>query len=54
MKVIVTPHLFENNLIISLSKDWITLFDKIPQFIVKVNSKNKLVIETIERVVNRT
>ena len=52
MKVIITPHLFENNLIISLSKDWIAQFNKIPQFTVKVNSKNKLVIETLEEVVN--
>ncbi len=50
MVTIITPLLFENNLIISLSRDWIIQFDKIPQFIVKVNSKNRLVIESLEGV----
>ncbi len=52
-KIIITPHLFENHLIISLSKDWIRQYDKIPQFTVKINSKNKLIIETIEGVTNK-
>lgn len=53
MKEIITPHLFENSLIISLSKDWISQFNKIPQFTVRINSKNKLVIETIQGVKNK-
>lgn len=53
MKNTITSYPFENSLVISLSKDWITLFGKIPQFTVKVNSKNKLVIESIEGVSNK-
>ncbi len=53
MKEIITPYLFENSLIISLSKDWISQFNKIPQFTIRINSKNKLVIESLEGVVSK-
>lgn len=43
---IVVPIFFEDNLILSLSKDWINLFEKIPEFSVRI-SKKKLVLESI-------
>lgn len=46
-KVIVTPYLFEDSLVISLSKDWIRQFGAIPKFSVKVDSRNRLVIESV-------
>jgi len=38
----VTPYLFENHLIISLSKDWINVFKGIPEFDVYLDEGKKL------------
>ena len=40
----ITPILFENNLIISLSKDWISKFSGVPKFSVKINETGRLCI----------
>ena len=40
----ITPILFENNLIISLSKEWISKFSGIPKFSVKINEAGRLCI----------
>ena len=53
MKKVITPYLFGDRLIISLSKDWITIFNKIPQFTIKINSKNKMIIESLEEFVTQ-
>lgn len=39
---IVTPLLFEDNLLITLSKDWIGVFEKLPTFKVQVDSNKRL------------
>ena len=46
----VKPLLFENSLIISLSKDWLTHFSKIPEFDVIINDKGQLCITSQEKV----
>ena len=40
----ITPLLFENYLIITLSKDWINKFSGIPEFSVMINNTGKLCI----------
>ena len=40
----ITPLLFENYLIVTLSKDWINKFSGIPKFSVKINNTGKLCI----------
>ena len=42
--------LFENSLILSLSKDWLTCFSKIPEFDVMINDKDRLCITSQEKV----
>ena len=39
-----SPYFFEDNLIISMSKDWIGVFRKIPEFEVMIDSKGRLVL----------
>ena len=46
----ITSYLFENQLIISLSKDWMKTFGGLPQFDVFIDSKNKLVIISKDRI----
>jgi len=40
----IKPYLFENYLIIAFSKDWIDIFDEIPQFEVFIDKKKRLVL----------
>ena len=42
----VTPFLFERNLIISLSSEWLSLFDTLPKFEVYVDSNNRIVLKS--------
>ncbi len=46
----IVPHLVEDHLIISFSKKWVDLFSKIPEFEVLIDSKNKLVIISKDRI----
>jgi len=46
----VVPHLIEDHLIISLSKKWIGLFSNFPEFEVKIDSNNRLVIISKDRI----
>jgi len=39
----VKPYFFEGNLIISLNRQWIDVFKQIPEFIVKMDNKGRLV-----------
>ena len=48
--VTVKSLLFENSLIISLSKDWLNYFSKIPEFDVMINDKVRLCITSQEKV----
>ncbi len=43
--------LFENSLILSLSKDWLTHFSKIPEFDVIIDDKGQLCITSQEKVI---
>lgn len=43
------PYVFENNLIISISSNWIKVFKGIPKFSVTI-TKNKLVLESIDTI----
>jgi len=45
----ITPYLFEDNLILSLSHDWIKVFKKIPDFEVIIDNTNRLVIRSKEK-----
>ena len=47
---IITPLLFENYLIVSLSKDWINQFSSVPQFRVSIDKKRRLCITSIKGV----
>ena len=38
----VSSCLFEDHLILSLSKDWLNVFKKIPSFEVMIDERNKL------------
>jgi hypothetical protein len=42
----ISPYFFEDNLIIPLSKDWIKLFQKIPEFEIVLEKTGKLVLRT--------
>ena len=42
--------LFENSLIISLSKDWLTHFSKIPEFDVKIDNDGRLCMTSQEKI----
>jgi len=46
MKIIarVIPYLFDNYLLIPLSKDWINIFGKVPQFEAFIDNKKRLVL----------
>ena len=39
---VITPYLFEDNLLITLSKKWIDVFEKLPTFKVQVDSDRRL------------
>lgn len=41
----ISPYFFEDRLIISLSKEWMKLFNGIPKFKVLLDSKNQLVLQ---------
>ena len=43
----VTPTLFDDFLIISLSKKWIDVWKKIPEFSVYVDKNKQLIIKTV-------
>ena len=45
---IITPLLFEQCLIIALTKDWIDQFSSIPKFDVSINKKGRLCIISVE------
>lgn len=47
---IVTPLLFDDKLLISLSKDWINSFERIPEFIVTIDNKRRLSITSLQEV----
>lgn len=47
---IVSPLLFEDKLLISLSKDWINSFSGIPEFIVSINNKGQLSIVSLKEI----
>jgi hypothetical protein len=47
---VITPYLFEDHLILSLSKDWINYFKKIPTFSFEV--KDGKIILTSEKELN--
>ena len=40
----IIPYIFENYLIISLSKDWINVFDEVPKFEVFIDNKKRLIL----------
>jgi len=40
----IIPYIFENYLIISLSKDWIKVFDKVPKFEAFIDNKKRLIL----------
>ena len=42
--------LFENSLIISLSKDWLTHFSQIPEFDVKIDNDGRLCMTSQEKI----
>ena len=42
--------LFENSLILSLSKDWLTHFSKIPEFDVKIDNDGRLCMTSQEKI----
>jgi len=48
--VTVKSLLFENSLIISLSKDWLNYFSKIPEFGVVIDNDGRLCITSQEKV----
>jgi hypothetical protein len=51
--VTVKSLLFENNLILSLSKNWLNYFSKIPEFDVMINNKGRLCITSQEKVIQQ-
>lgn len=38
----ISPILFEDNLLVSFSKEWIEIFGKIPEFDVIIDKNNRL------------
>jgi len=47
---VITPLLFENNLLITLSKDWINVFEQLPTFKVQVDSNKRLNLTSQEQI----
>ena len=47
---VVTPLLFENNLLITLSKDWIDVFERLPTFKVQVDNNRRLNLTSQEQI----
>ena len=43
--------LFENSLILSLSKDWLNYFSKIPEFVVNIDNDGRLCMTSQEKVI---
>jgi len=48
----ITPHLFENYLIIAFDSKWIELFGKIPTFSVEIDSNKRLHLISNEAIAN--
>jgi len=48
----IRPYRFYDMLIIGLAENWIDIFEKVPTFSVRLNSKRKLVLTSIEEVKN--
>lgn len=46
----VAPIIFNDYLVISLSKDWIRYFEKIPNFSVWIDNKGKLLIRSMSEI----
>lgn len=46
----ISPLIFEDNLIIALSKDWINHFQSMPKFDVSIDKKGRLCIISSEEV----
>ena len=44
----VSPFLFDDNLIIALTKDWLDKFSKIPTFDVVINNAGRLCLTSTE------
>jgi hypothetical protein len=44
----VVPHMYEDNLVLALSKDWVTLYGKYPEFDVYVDRHLRLHIVSKE------
>ena len=42
---VITPYFFEDKLIISLSKEWVELFQEIPKFNIIIDNRNRLVLQ---------
>jgi len=42
----VKPMIFENSLVLSLSAEWIHVFSDIPQFLVSIDRKGHLVLQS--------
>jgi len=46
----ISPLIFENSLIIALTKDWINHFQSVPKFDVSIDKKGRLCIISSEEV----
>ena len=46
----IAPFFFEDRLLIALSKDWINVFEKLPNFEIKIDSSNRLNITSKDRI----
>ena len=46
----ITPLLFENYLIVTLSKDWINKFSGIPEFRVSIDKERRLCITSLQEI----
>jgi len=46
----ITSYLFEDHIIISLEKDWITVFKGLPEFEVFINKKKRLQLISKQRI----
>jgi len=49
----VTSYLFEDHIIISLSKDWLNTFGKLPDFEVLIDNLGKLHLKSKQTIHNR-
>jgi len=43
---IIQPYLFEDQLILAFSKDWINVFGKLPCFVVVIDEEGKIVLQS--------